>query len=37
MAGHVNQRHGVRLLGNRLVAFIAWGGKVDVQIAKQDG
>jgi hypothetical protein len=37
MAGHVDQRHGIHLLGNRLVAFVAWGGKVNVQITKQDG
>jgi hypothetical protein len=37
MAGHVNQRHDIHLLGNCLVTFVARGGKVDVQIAKQDG
>jgi hypothetical protein len=34
MGGHVDQRHGVHLLGDRLVAFVARGGEVDVQVAK---
>jgi hypothetical protein len=37
MGGHVGQCHGVHLLGDRLVAFVARGGKVDVQVTKQDG
>jgi len=37
MAGQVGQRHGIHLFGDRLVAFVARGGKVDVQIPEQDG
>jgi hypothetical protein len=37
MAEHVNQRHGIHLFGDSLVAFDVRGGKVDVQIAKQMG
>jgi hypothetical protein len=37
MGGHVGQCHGVHLLGDHLVAFVARGGKVDVQVTKQDG
>jgi hypothetical protein len=37
MASHVDQHHGIHLFGDHLVVFIAWGGKVDIQIAKQDG
>jgi hypothetical protein len=36
-AGHINQVHGVYLLGDRLIMFVAWGGKVDVQISNHDG
>ncbi len=37
MGGHVGQRHGVHLFGDCLIAFVARGGEVDVQVAKKDG
>jgi len=37
MAGQIGQRHGIHLLGDRLVAFVARGGEVEVQVPKQDG
>jgi hypothetical protein len=33
MAGHVNQRHGVHLLGNCVVVLVARGSEVDVQVS----
>ncbi len=32
MAGHVNQRHGVHLLSNRVVTLVERGSEVDVQV-----
>ncbi len=37
MAGHVDQCHGVHLLGDCVVTLVAWGSKVDIQIAQQNG
>jgi hypothetical protein len=33
MDGHVDQRHGIHLLGDHVVALIAQGSKVDVQVS----
>jgi hypothetical protein len=37
MSGHVNQVHVVHLLGDRLISFIAQGGKVGIQVTKHNG
>ena len=37
VSGHVNQFHGIHLLRNRLLSLRAWGTKIEVQVANQNG
>jgi hypothetical protein len=33
MGGHIDKRHGIHLVGDRVVAVVARGSKVDIQIS----
>jgi hypothetical protein len=37
MGGHIDKRHGIHLIGSRVIAVVAQGSKVDIQISKQNG
>jgi hypothetical protein len=33
MGGHIDKRHGIHLVGDRVVAVVARGSEVDIQIS----
>ncbi len=37
MSGHINKAHGIHLFGYCFLLFRAWGTKIEVQIAHQNG